>query len=207
MRQCAARNEAYLALPCLSKTLKHPPSYSWDALNISFAWHGSLAGQVAFSVAVFFFFFFFCYRVDSRRRGFSRTPETPEIRRAARRPPLRTLTTALRCTGEEDRRARGYLARWCRATSTTPRSRMLYVKCRSLFLLLTLAGLSVVGHLGQWALSDCLTCHLPRGVSNAIIAVAFTVPYIYAAIRPCVVRLIEKPRVVVTAQDQAHSHL
>ena len=52
MRQCAARNEAYLALPCLSRTLKHPPPYSWDDLNISFAWHGSLAGQVAFSAAV-----------------------------------------------------------------------------------------------------------------------------------------------------------
>ena len=28
-------------------------------LNISYAWHGNLAGQVAFPVAVFFFFFFF----------------------------------------------------------------------------------------------------------------------------------------------------
>ena len=31
---------------------KNNKSYSWDAMNISFAWHGSLAGQVAFSVAV-----------------------------------------------------------------------------------------------------------------------------------------------------------
>ena len=38
----------------MSRTLKHQPSCSWDSSNVSFAWHGNLAGQVAF----FFFFFF-----------------------------------------------------------------------------------------------------------------------------------------------------
>ena len=35
-------------------------------LNISYAWHGNLAGQVAFPVAVlhFFFFFFFFWGKD-----------------------------------------------------------------------------------------------------------------------------------------------
>ena len=52
MRQCAARSEAHLASPRLSRTLKHLPSYSWDSLDLSSAWHGNLAGQVAFPVAV-----------------------------------------------------------------------------------------------------------------------------------------------------------
>ena len=30
-------------------------------LNISYAWHGNLAGQVAFPVAVLLFFFFFFF--------------------------------------------------------------------------------------------------------------------------------------------------
>ena len=37
-------------------------------LNISYAWHGNLAGQVAFPVAVlhFFFFFFFFFFFEGK---------------------------------------------------------------------------------------------------------------------------------------------
>ena len=36
--QWAARSQAHLAEPCLSRTLNHRPSCSWDSDNISFAW-------------------------------------------------------------------------------------------------------------------------------------------------------------------------
>ena len=48
---CAAYRDAHLALPCLSRTLRHWPSYSRDSLSNAFARHGNVASRVAFPVA------------------------------------------------------------------------------------------------------------------------------------------------------------
>ena len=57
--QCAACRDARLALSCLSRTLRHRPSYSRDSLSNAFARHGNVASRVAFPVAGLPFLFFF----------------------------------------------------------------------------------------------------------------------------------------------------